>query len=441
MNDQRRLSARGLVAAISRDTPTPLAPPDSYEPVDVAAMLREVGIALLEVHQPTQLVEGRLTQIAARYTTEPVRAVVLPTVLTIQVGALAYEIETSTNSSLQLDVAGRIDDVARLAAEGAIAPADAVAAVRRARTMKPRFGPIATTLGYAVATVGFGMVVYPTWASLPAYIFLGLVVGAIVQLSRPFPPLAPVLPVLAAMIATVLATWFVADTAHDGLLRVITPALVAMLPGISLTVSAVELAGGQIISGSSRLVYAIAQLGLLVFGAAQGLHFAKRMPAQNPAAHMGSWSLYVATVVVAVGLYVYLSAPRGSLPWLIAAIGVALIAQALAGKVMPDSHTGFVGALLVVPFAMLSARIKTSPPPIVMMLAAFWALVPGALSFESVDQAIAGRGSIAGLAVAGSAVLSIALGTLVGWSIYQAIDGRLSRTAVRSRDALKVDAY
>lgn len=366
---------------------------------------------------------------------------VLPTVLTIQVGALAYEIETSTNSSLQLDVAGRIDDVARLAAEGAIAPADAVAAVRRARTMKPRFGPIATTLGYAVATVGFGMVVYPTWASLPAYIFLGLVVGAIVQLSRPFPPLAPVLPVLAAMIATVLATWFVADTAHDGLLRVITPALVAMLPGISLTVSAVELAGGQIISGSSRLVYAIAQLGLLVFGAAQGLHFAKRMPAQNPAAHMGSWSLYVATVVVAVGLYVYLSAPRGSLPWLIAAIGVALIAQALAGKVMPDSHTGFVGALLVVPFAMLSARIKTSPPPIVMMLAAFWALVPGALSFESVDQAIAGRGSIAGLAVAGSAVLSIALGTLVGWSIYQAIDGRLSRTAVRSRDALKVDAY
>jgi uncharacterized membrane protein YjjP (DUF1212 family) len=438
MSDQRRLSAKRFVAAVSRSVPLPLAPPDSHDPAEVAAMLREIGIALLEVHQPTQLVEGRLTQIAARYTTEPVRAVVLPTVLTIQVGGLAYEVETSTNSSLQLDVAGRVDDVARLAAEGAIAPADAVAAIQRARTLKPRFGPIATTLGYAVATVGFGMVVYPTWASLPAYLFLGLVVGAIVQISRPFPPLAPVLPVVAAMTATVLATWFVADTAHDGLLRVITPALVAMLPGISLTVSAVELAGGQIISGSSRLVYAVAQLGLLVFGAAQGLHFARRMPAQSPAAHMGFWSLYVATVVVAVGLYFYLSAPRGSLPWLIAAIGVALIAQALAGKVMPDSHTGFVGALLVVPFAMLAARIKTSPPPIVMMLAAFWALVPGALSFESVDQAIAGRGSIAGLAVAGSAVLSIALGTLVGWSIYQAIDGRLSRSAVR--DIAKVDA-
>ena len=61
-----------------------------------------------------------------------------------------------------------------------------------------------------------------------------------------------------------------------------------MLPGISLTVSAVELAGGQIISGSSRSVYAVAQLGLLVFGAAQGLPFAIRVQAQNPAAQMES---------------------------------------------------------------------------------------------------------------------------------------------------------
>lgn len=399
-------------------------------------MLREIGIALVEVHHPTQLVEGRLAEIAARYTTEPVRVVVLPTMLVIQVGALAYEVDTSTASSLRLDVAGRVDDVARLAALGAITPGEAADAVRRARRLQPRFGPIPTALGYATASVGFGMSIYPTWASLPAYFFLGLVVGTIVQISRPFPPLAPVLPVLSAMVVTILATWFVADTAHDGLLRVVTPALVAMLPGIALTVSAMELAGGQIISGSSRLVYALAQLGLLVFGVAQGLHFAKRMYPQGAEPQMGSWSLYAAVVLVGIGLSVYLSAPRGSLPWLTAAIAVALVAQASAGKFMPASHTGFVGAVLVVPFAMLAARIKTAPPPIVMMLAAFWSLVPGALSFESVSRAAEGRGSIAGLAVAGSSVLSIALGTLVGWSIYQAVDGRLTRRKVLTDNGL-----
>ena len=327
-------------------------------------MLREIGAALVEVNQPTQLVEGRLVEIAARYTTEPVRVAVLPTVLMVQVGGHACEVQTSKGSTLQLDLAGRADDIAGRAAVGAIEPAQAVAEIRRARSLPPRFGPIPSMLGYAAATVGFGMVIYPTWPSLTAYLILGLIVGAIVQLARPFPALVTILPVVAAMVVTVLATWFLADTAHDGLLRVITPALVAMLPGISLTVSAVELAGGQIVSGASRLVYALAQLGLLIFGVAQGFHFARSVTPLNPAAPMGSWSLYAAIVVVAVGLYVYLSAPPASLPWLIAAIGVALIAQQLAGKVMPDSHTGFVGAALVVPFAMLAARIKTGESPI-----------------------------------------------------------------------------
>jgi uncharacterized membrane protein YjjB (DUF3815 family) len=79
-----------------------------------------------------------------------------------------------------------------------------------------------------------------------------------------------------------------------------------------------------------------------------------------------------------------------------------------------------------VPFSMLASRIKTSPPAIVMMLAAFWALVPGALSFESVSQAATGGDvGVANLGVTGAAILSIALGTTVGWSIFHTIDGRL----------------
>ena len=95
---------------------------------------------------------------------------------------------------------------------------------------------------------------------------------------------------------------------------------------------------------------------------------------------MGTWALYVAIVVIGIGLYIYLSAPRGSLVWLIAAVGVALIGQKAGGAFMSPAHSGAVGAFLMVPFAMLASRLKTAPPAIVMMLAAFWALVPGALS-------------------------------------------------------------
>lgn len=392
---------------------------DAHDAAEVAAMLREVGIALLEVEQPTQLVQGRLLAIAAQYTTEVVRIVALPTVLVVQVGNIGYEVEGSTHSTIQLDLAGRVDDIADLAAVGAITPADAIAAVTAARTMQPRFGPVLTTLGYATTTVGFGMVINPTWAALPGYLFLGLVVGAIVMLGRPFPSLSPILPTMSAMVATMLATWFVADAANDGLLRVISPALVAILPGMSLTIGAMELAASQIVAGASRLVYGVAQLGLLVFGVALGMSVAGQVEPQAPSPQMGSWSLYVAIVIVAVGLYVYLSAPRGSLFWLMAAIAVALVGQKIGGFFLSDSHSGAIGALLVAPFALLASRIKTSPSAVVMMLAAFWALVPGALSFVSVSEAATGgEADVTTLGSTVAAIFSIALGTLVGFSVF-----------------------
>lgn len=421
-----RLGHGRIINALRKTPPAPLGPPDSYPPTDVAEMMRLIGVALIEFAQPTPIVEARLRRIAAAYTTEPVRVVVLPTVLLIQIGENTYEIDGSTRSSLQLDAAGHIDHIASLAEAGGVTPTDAIAAVSAARTMQPKYGRFAMTLGYAVTTLGFGMMINPTWASLPGYFFLGLVVGAIVMFSAPMPSLTPILPTLCALVVTLLATWFVADTANDGLLRVISPALVATLPGMALTTGAMELASSQVISGSSRLMYGIAQLALLVFGVAMGIIIAGEVAPQAPSPQMGGWSLYLSIVVVAIGLSVYLSAPPGSLFWLMAAIAAAILGQKFAESVMSPAHSGFVGAILSVVFAMLATRVKTAPPAVVMLIAAFWSLVPGALSFMSVSEAATGgNADISSVSTAGAAVLSIALGTLVGWSIFWTIDSRL----------------
>lgn len=405
--------------SLRKQSPNRLGAPGSYDDNDIAVMLREIGIALVEVQQPTLLVTARLQRIAAQYTDHPVRMIVLPTVLVIQVGNVAYEVETSTHATVQLDLAGRIDAIAELAEVGAITPAEAIKTVAAARVMQPRFGPVTTVAGYALTSVGFGMVINPTWASLPGYLFLGLIVGAIVAVGRPFPSLTAILPTLAAMVVTMLATWFVADAANDGLLRVISPALVAMLPGMSLTIGAMELASSQIISGASRLVYGIVQLMLLVFGVALGIHFAGQVAPQTPSLQMGQWSLYAAIVVVGVGLYIYLSAPRGSLLWIMAAVAVALVGQKVGGLLVGSELSGVIGGFLVVPFATMASQLRTSPPAIVMLLAAFWSLVPGALSFQSMSEAATGNGTdAASLGQTVGAIFSIALGTLVGWSVF-----------------------
>jgi hypothetical protein len=54
-----------------------------------------------------------------------------------------------------------------------------------------------------------------------------------------------------------------------------------------------------------------------------------------------------------------------------------------------------------------------------MMLAAFWALVPSALSFVSLSEAATGGpATINTLGTTVAAIFSIALGTLAGFSVF-----------------------
>src|ERR1700754_5006949 len=181
MNDESG-RARRLLRAIRKEIPEGLSDEQDHDDAEIAAMLRELGIALIECEQPTQLVEARLMAIAAVYTHETVRIVVLPTALVVQVGTVAYEVETVVKPTTQLNLAGRIDAIAELAEVGAITPADATQQASIARTTPTRFGPVVTVIGYVITTLGFGMVINPTGDSLWGYVFLGAVVGVIVML-------------------------------------------------------------------------------------------------------------------------------------------------------------------------------------------------------------------------------------------------------------------
>jgi uncharacterized membrane protein YjjP (DUF1212 family) len=285
-----------IARSLRKEVPEAIGHPDSYDGAEVAAMLCEIGIAMIEVEQPTQLIATRLKSIARQYTTETVKTVVLPTVLLIQIGAVGYEVDSSKPIATHLDQAGRIEAIAERAEAGAIEPAEAIREVQAARALRPRFGAVVTVIGYAITSLGFGLVLNPTWASLWGHLFLGTVVGAMLVTVRTFPALNAVAPTLAAMTATILATWFVADAAHDGLLRVITPALVAVVPATSLTVGAMEVANSAIIAGASRLVYGLVQLMLMVFGVGLGVSVAGRVALEHPSPSMGPWVLYAAVL-------------------------------------------------------------------------------------------------------------------------------------------------
>jgi uncharacterized membrane protein YjjB (DUF3815 family) len=192
----------------------------------------------------------------------------------------------------------------------------------------------------------------------------------------------------------------------------------------------VELAYGDMVSGSSRLVTGFIQLVLLAFGLAVGAILVGaghvNFPAPPPAVVV-RWVEWAGVFVFGLGVYLHFSAPRNSLPWLLFVLltthGAQQFGVWLIGN---DEIGGFFGMLVATPLCYLIQLQFNGPPAMVTFLPSFWLLVPGAVGLLSVTRMVSDRtAGIDGLTVTVAAFTSIALGTLMGASLYRWITERV----------------
>ncbi|GAA0997560.1 threonine/serine exporter family protein [Subtercola frigoramans] len=338
------------------------------------------------------------------------------------------DLDTVSTVSIRLDQAAAIERLVNDARRGTLNPDDALDRLAAIRAAPPRFGPWMTVLGHTVLCLGFGLTLNPTVAALPAYVLLGALVGVLLLLGRRLPTVASAMPVFAAFIVTVVTSLFLANAVGDDPLKLIAPALVSFLPGLTLTVASIELTSNQIIAGASRIVYGVAQLLLLAFGVIAGLTVTGNVTVTTTGQTLGWWAPLVGVAFVAVGFLLFLSAPPRALLWIVVALFASYGAQALGAIVIGPELAGFVGALVVVPLSRFFAQFRTAPPATVMMLASFWLLVPGALGFIGINEAAAqtavsgAAASVSTLVTTALSLFSIALGILVGTGLTRDFD-------------------
>ncbi|WP_407316815.1 threonine/serine exporter family protein [Isoptericola halotolerans] len=396
------------------------APDPSLEgAVGVPDVLGEIGAALLTSSQATSDVEQTLRRLATRYGREDLRVFVLPTLILIEdhsTSPAQTAFFPAYQDTLRLDQAGAVDQVVRRAVDSRMDPGLVVASIAEIRRTPARFGPALTVLGHALLTVGFGMVLNPTVTALPVYIIVGAIVGLIGLVGNRVATLSLILPVVTAFTVTLLISVVVRPLVHDDVLRLAAPALVSFLPGLTLTIAAVELTAGQVMAGASRLIYGVARLGLLAFGVYAGITVAGEPPSvTSHPVQLGSWAPWVGILLVSIGYYFYSAAPRRSLVWILFALLVAYSAQLLGNTMVGAELSGLVGAVIVIPVVRLAGRIKAAPSTVIMLTCAYWILVPGSMGFIGLSEAAAGTagaGSVL-LRTFGS-LLAIAIGMVVG---------------------------
>lgn len=438
----RRAPARPPVVPSTTTSVPPVAPGAS--PASAAVTLQfllELGEALIDAGDAVGHVEAMLRKVAATNGIEHLGVLVLPSVLVLSVQdgeAVTTEVRTGGAGALRLD---QIDDVLRLelaAERGEVDPAEGrrqLAAIRAApRTLR---API-VLIGYVVASMGLAMILRGTWLEVLLAAALGLVIGGLRFATFRQPAAYQAFwPLIAATSAS--AAVFTAARVFDDL--AVFPALIAplifFLPGGLLTIGVLELATGNPVSGGSRVAAGGMQLLLLAIGLLAGSRLVGvpggdiRSGGDGVAAVLQPW---FGVVLFGIGVAWFYGARRTTLMWIMVVLAASYAGQVIGGLFFGSSLSAFFGALVMTPVALLAARQKSGPTPLVTFLPGFWLLVPGSLGLEGVTRLIGDDGEL-GLDVlitTATSMVGISLGVLLGLVVSGADPSRPWSIARRS---------
>ncbi|KAL6059641.1 hypothetical protein QOT17_014083 [Balamuthia mandrillaris] len=147
-----------------------------------------------------------------------------------------------------------------------------------------RFNPLWTFVGDAIFAAGIVPLFFKGgWRDVPLAGFMGFMVSTLCWLSGKWPALAATLEVVSAFMVTVLTTlWsqFVVVSCVPG---VTLGGIVALLPGLRMTIAVQEMAEQSIVSGSARMFSAFIIFIELGFGLAIGGRFLTWVNPHEPA--------------------------------------------------------------------------------------------------------------------------------------------------------------
>jgi len=393
----------------------------------VLEFLFRLGQAYLACGEQTAQVELLLRRIAAARGMRRSRVVAFPTAVFISLHDGSEERVTlaeGPTQTLRLDQIADVYALGAAAQRGTLEPRDGLEQLAKILRKRPRFGIAGIVLGHTVLTLGLAILIMPTLTNLAAAALLGTIVGGVKALNRNREVLAVPLPVIAAALVSGLVFFAVRYGLPVDPLHALVPPLVTFLPGGMLTLGMVELVYGDMVSGSSRLITGFVQLVLLAFGLAAGAALIGFSPsnlleATAPGTSM-AWAPWAGVVVFGIGVYFHFSAPKDSLGWMLLVLLLTFAAQRASAGFVGSEMSGFFGTLVATPLGYLIQLRFNGPPSMVTFLPSFWLLVPGSLGLLSVTRMLSDRAAgLDGLVSAVFILASIALGTLVGASLYK----------------------
>ncbi len=391
--------------------------------------LARLGQAELAAGNAVALVERDLGLIAKRYGRDDILVFALPTVLMVQ-SERGHEHRVQITpgpyrvGELRFDQMEGVLEIAREARNGKLTPTDGLRKLEAVWRMKHRYGDAGFVLGYLLTTIGIALILRPSWTGLGYVALLGFACALLLVIVRRQPVWNAVMPVVAAFLLSSAVALLHRFGVNEPALQLLIPPLIIFLPGITLAISVVEMAFANIVSGAARFVAGSMQLVLLAFGLLGGFNaFDGPFPvAADQPQRMAPWLAWAGVLLFALGLHLFKSSRRRSLPWMMATMTMAFLGQVVAGKFLEGSASAFFGAVVMTITALVIEYRLKGPPALVSIIPAFWLLAPGSFGLASVTTMASGSlyavGNVLDLLFL---LTAIATGCLIGAFVYSGV--------------------
>lgn len=379
------------------------------DPADpMLALVTKVGDALNRSSYPAPQTQQILRAICAAYDYDIAIEVFPSYVFAVDRGKSRVEL-AGTGASFRFDQIAHTEALVQKLRRGDVPVEAALAELQKIEESKPPVNVFLRILGYMLMALGFALCFRMSLAASVAAVVISIPIAAISLWSSIKGTLASLMPVaLTFLSALAIALWAIHGGTDDPVRVAVIPVL-TLIPGAALTTAIIELTTGDMIAGSSRLMYAFMLLLSMAFGLAIAIdivgmtsdNLADLTSQQAPA-----WVLWIAAPVFGIGNVWYFCTPRRDWVWIIVfCFGTFWLNQLLL-HTMSAAFAGGVslGLALLVAWA-LNAHLKSHPSTLVMFLPTFWLMVPGSMGFVALSGAMTDDKALSDLG--GDALISL----------------------------------
>jgi uncharacterized membrane protein YjjP (DUF1212 family) len=379
---------------------------------DVTEMLTEAAAAMVSSTYPAPQAESVLRGLAEAYDADA-ELVLLPTLVLTETRKHGVPQLRVVKSSYRFDQMTQVQSVLAQARHNKEAALDVAESLRAIANKKPIYPSWLRVIGYSLSALGFGAAFRLNVPALAAVTVMGLIVGILVlNLSRST-RFAALLPLMATFVSGLMVAGVSLALDKPDPVRMVAMLIVVLLPGATLTSGIIELVSGYMVSGSSRLMYALMILGSMAFGGALAIA-ASGIPASRledvTATLTPEWVAWAGAAIYGIGTFLYFCTPvRLWLPSLF----VMMLSFAISVLAVPSIGVGLITSWAI------NARLGGGPGDLAIFLPTFWLIVPGSTGFVALTGELESATSLSD--VANTAVLTffaMAIGMMLATAVY-----------------------